>query len=114
MDVLVINMRVRLNIYKASSQPVFEDESECFFIDVIDELIKEASPAILNKYPLGTYLFHGDLKLFDLGSTTGELDSNLNSTSHLESSSWISNDEPLSPLTIFLYHLLFSPYLNLS
>jgi len=35
-DVSVMDMRVRLNIYKTSSQPVFEDESKYFFTDVID------------------------------------------------------------------------------
>jgi len=49
MDVLVINMRVRLNIFKAFSQPVFEYEFECVFIDAIDEKIEEALPAILNR-----------------------------------------------------------------
>ena len=39
-DVLVINMRVRFNNFKASAQPVFEDEYECFFVDVIDEIIE--------------------------------------------------------------------------
>ena len=32
MDVSVINMRVKLNIFKASSQPTLEDESKCFFV----------------------------------------------------------------------------------
>jgi len=30
-----MNMRVRLNIFKASSQPMLEDVSECFFVDII-------------------------------------------------------------------------------
>jgi len=37
-DVLVINVRVRLNIFKASSQPVLENESKCFFADVKDKM----------------------------------------------------------------------------
>ena len=44
-DVSVMNMRVRLNIFKASSQHVFEDESESCFVDVIDEMIEEVLPA---------------------------------------------------------------------
>ena len=36
-DVLVINVRVRLSIFKASSQPIVEDAAKCFFVDVIDE-----------------------------------------------------------------------------
>jgi len=40
MDVSVMNMRVRLNIFKASSQPMFKDASEYFFVDVIDEMIE--------------------------------------------------------------------------
>ena len=42
------------------SQPVLEDESEYFFINVTDEMIEEALPAILCNDPLGTCLFYGD------------------------------------------------------
>jgi len=42
MDVSVMNMRLRLNSFRASSQLVLEDEWECFFIDVIDEMIGDA------------------------------------------------------------------------
>ena len=87
MDVSVMNMTVRLNIFKASSQPVFEDESECFFIHVIDKIIKEALPTILSNDPLGTCLYHGDLRLFDLQKTIYEMDFTLDSTPHLGSSS---------------------------
>jgi len=62
-----MNMRVRLNIFRASTQPMFKDESECFFVDVIDEMIEEALLAILSNDPLGIYLSHEDLRLFDLG-----------------------------------------------
>ena len=62
---------------------MLEDESECFFIDLIDKIIKEALPALLNKDPLGTCLSHGDLGFFNLGSTISELDSNLDSTPKL-------------------------------
>jgi len=41
MDVSVMNIRVGLNIFKASSEPVLEHESECFFIDVIDEMMRK-------------------------------------------------------------------------
>jgi len=98
MDVSVMSMRVRLNIFKTSAQPVFEDESECFFVDVIDEIIKEALPAILSSDPQGTCLASGDLRLRDLGSTINEMDSTLDSTAHLESSSWESTYKPLPPL----------------
>ena len=67
MDVSVINIRVRLNIFKPSSQLVIQVESECLFIDVIDEMIEKALPIILSNDHLGTYLFHGSLSLFDLG-----------------------------------------------
>ena len=98
MDVSVMNIRVRLNIFKASAQPMFEDESECFFVDVIDEMIKEALPAILISDPLGTCLSRGDLRLCDLGSAIDEMDYSLDFT-HLESSSWVSTYEPL-PLLV--------------
>jgi len=103
MDVSVMNMRVRLNISKACSQRVLEDESECFFIDVIDEMIEEALPAILCNDPLGICLFHGDLRLFDLGSAIDKMDLTLNSIPHLESSSWVSIDEPLPSFGKFSY-----------
>ena len=99
MDISVMNMRVRVNIFNASSQPVLKDESECFFITVINEIIQEALPTILNKDPFVTYPSYGNLELFDLESTTGKLDSNLNSTTHPESSLWVCNCEPLPPFT---------------
>jgi len=51
MDVSVLNMKVSLNIFKASFQPVFEGESECFVVDLIDEMIEEALPVILAMIP---------------------------------------------------------------
>ena len=98
MDVSVMNMRVRCNIFKVSVQPVFEDESECFFVDVIDEMNEEALPAILTSYPLGTCLSRGDLRLCDLGSAIDEMDYSLDFTPYLESSSCVSTYEPLPPL----------------
>jgi len=98
MDFSVMNMRVRLNIFKGSIQPVFEDESECFFVDVIDEMIKEALPAILASDPLETCLSRGDLRLCDLGSAIDEMDYSLDFTPYLESSSCVSTYEPLPPL----------------
>jgi len=65
-------------------------------------MIEEALPAILNRDPLGDYLSHWNLGLFDLGSMIGELDSTLDSTPYLESSSWLSSYELLPPLTISL------------
>ena len=87
MDVSIMNIRVRLNIFIASSQPMFEDEYECFFVDVIDEIIEEALPALLSSDSLGTCISHGDMKFFDLRSKVDEMDSNLDSTPHCESSS---------------------------
>ena len=66
MDISVMNMRVRLNIFRVSSQPVFEDKFEWLFADVIGEMIEEALPASKSNDQLGTCLFHGDLRLFDL------------------------------------------------
>jgi len=77
---------------------MFEDESKCFFVDVIDAMIKEALPTIMSSDPLGTCLSHGDLRLFDLGRTIDEMDSTTNSTPYLEFSSWMSTYEPLPPL----------------
>ena len=88
---------MRLNIFKTSAQPVFEDESECFFVDVIDEMIEEALLAILSNDPLGICLSHEDLRLFDLGSMIGEMNSTFDSTPYLESSSWVSTYTPLPP-----------------
>jgi len=43
-DVSVMNMKFRLNIFKVSSQPVFEDEFDYFFVNVIDEMMIEVLP----------------------------------------------------------------------
>jgi len=59
---------------------VFEDESEYFFVKVINEMIEEPLPAILSNDPLGTSHCHGDLRLFDLGNTIDEMDSNIDFT----------------------------------
>ena len=76
---------------------MLEDESKYFFVDVINEMIEEALPAILSSDPSETYLSHGDLRLFDLGSTIDEIDSTPDSNPHLESSSWVSTYEPFPP-----------------
>jgi len=60
MDVSIMNIRIRLNIFKASSQPTFEDESEYFFVDVTDKMIEKTLPAILSSDSLGTCFSHGD------------------------------------------------------
>ncbi|KAI5654544.1 hypothetical protein M9H77_31731 [Catharanthus roseus] len=49
MDVSVMNMRIRLNIFKTSSQPSIEDNSDCYFVDLNDELIEETLPLICSK-----------------------------------------------------------------
>jgi len=54
---------------------------------VIDKMVEDALPTIMNKDPLGTCLSYMDLGLFDLGSAIGELDSTLDFIPHLESSS---------------------------
>ena len=94
---------------------MFEDESECFFVDVIDAMIEEALPAILSSDPFGTCLSHGDLRLFDLGSATDKMDPTLDFTPYLESSSWVSTYEPLSPLASSPMppSVVFSPKLEL-
>ena len=77
---------------------MFEDESEGFFIDVTDEMIEEALPAIMSSNPFGACLFHGDLRLFNFGSIIDEMDSNIDFTPHLESSSCLYTYEPLPSL----------------
>jgi len=57
------------------------------FVDVINERIEEDLRTILSNGPFETYLTYGDLRLFDLESTIDEMDSTLDSTPHLESSS---------------------------
>ena len=64
---------------------MLEDKSKCLFVDVVEEMIEEPRPAIVKQDPLGTCLSHRDLGLFNLGSAIGELDSTLDSISHLES-----------------------------
>ncbi|KAI5678354.1 hypothetical protein M9H77_09304 [Catharanthus roseus] len=49
MDISVMNMRVRLNIFKTSSQPSIEDNSYCYLVYVNDELIEETLPLMCSK-----------------------------------------------------------------
>ena len=91
-----------------------EDEFECFFVDVIEEMIKEAWPAILSSNHLGTCLYHEDLRLIDLGTTIDTMDSNLNFAPHLEYSSWVSTYEPIPPLASSPVPPSMCPHLNLS
>ena len=97
-DISVMNMRVRLNIFKTSCQPVFEDEFECFFSDVINEIIEEASSANLSNDPLGACLFRGDLRLLDVECTIDGMYYNIDSSPPLESSAWVSTYKPFPPL----------------
>ena len=60
-DVSSMNMRVRLNIFKVSSQLVFEDESKCFIVEVINKIIEVVLFVILSKDPLGAYVSHEHL-----------------------------------------------------
>ena len=64
-------------------------------------MIEEGLPAFLSRDPLETYFSHKDLWLFDLGSIIDKMDSTLDSTSHLKSSSWVSTYEPIPPLATF-------------
>jgi len=66
-------------------------------VSLIDEMMEEALPVILNKEPLGTSLFHTNLGLFDLESPIGELASTIDSIPDLESSSWVCTCDPLPP-----------------
>ena len=52
MDVSIMSVRIRHNIFKSYSQPMFDNEFEDFFIDIIDETTEEALPVILSKDPL--------------------------------------------------------------
>jgi len=50
---------------------MFEDESKCFFIDVIDEMIEEDVLTILSKDLLGTYLSYWGLGIIRLRECYG-------------------------------------------
>ena len=62
----VLNMRVRIDIFKACSKHSFEDESERFFIDVIDEMVEEAFPT---KDAMEVIVSHTNLESFDITSS---------------------------------------------
>lgn len=67
-DVSIMNMRIRLNVFNASSQPIFEDESKTFFIDMLDEIVDENLPVILLKDPLEMYVRYDGLEDYVLGN----------------------------------------------
>ncbi|XP_021747322.1 uncharacterized protein LOC110713162 [Chenopodium quinoa] len=99
MDVSVLNMRIKLNIFKASTHPTIENESECFLVELIDELVEESLPALISKDALETSISHENLKHMDLGDVLEESISIIDEAPLLETSSWVAKHEPLPPLS---------------
>ena len=71
MDVSFGNMKVRLNVFKASHQP--PKKEDCFAIDVIDELVEEALPYILTEDPLEACLSHFNFDAYDVDHSITEV-----------------------------------------
>ena len=67
-------------------------------MDLLDELVEESLPTILSKDPLEMTLSHFDADAFDIEGHVMEVNSLLDGTSPLESSSWVAKYEPLPPL----------------
>ncbi|KAF7841765.1 uncharacterized protein G2W53_004063 [Senna tora] len=80
---------------EASSQPSIYDDSDCFKVDIIDEIIQEALPTILSKDPLETTLTYSEWENIDVERELRESMLDLNS---LETSSWVAKHELLPPL----------------
>lgn len=93
MDVSFGNMKVRLNVFNASNQPPKEDE--CFFMDVVDELVEDALPYILAEDSLEACLVHFGFDDFDIKKSMEEVNSLLNSILPMDFPPWKAKVETL-------------------
>ena len=99
MDISFGNMTVRLNIFKASHLPLTEDESECFLINNVEEIVEDATPYVLTPDPLEACLAHFAFDEFDIDQSISEVNALLDSTPLLKPPPWQARVESLPTLS---------------
>ncbi|XP_058213682.1 uncharacterized protein LOC131325434 [Rhododendron vialii] len=97
MDVSFGNQTLRLNVFNASEQP--HQEEDCFAVDMIDNLVEEALPYILNKDPLEACLAHFGFNKFDIDQSIEEVNALLDASPLLDFPPWKAIVEPLPNLS---------------
>ena len=70
MDVSFENKKLRLNIFNASLGPPVYDHNE---INLLEEVIEDKAPALLNSDPLQACLTHFGMDNFDINGYTEEI-----------------------------------------
>ncbi|XP_057500991.1 uncharacterized protein LOC130785012 [Actinidia eriantha] len=98
MDVSFGNMKVWMNIYRASQHPPME-EADCCAVAMMDELVEEALPYILTKDPLEACLTHFGFDKYDIDHSIEEVNALLGETTpFIDRHPWYAKFELLPPL----------------
>ena len=77
MDVSFGNKKLRLNIFNASLGPPVYNHNE---INLLEEVIEDKAPALLNSDPLQACLIHFGMDNFDINGYTEEIHALLESS----------------------------------
>jgi hypothetical protein len=96
MEISFGNMKVRLNIFTAFQHA--PDQTECFFVDNIEEYVEDSLPSLLTKDPLEACLTHFGFEDFDTELYIEEVHDLLKTAANAEFHPWRVPKEPL-PLT---------------
>ena len=98
MDVSFGNMKVWMNIYRASQHPPMEEVDYCV-VAMMDELVQEALPYILTEDPLEACLAHFGFDEYDIDHSIEEVNALLGETTpFIDRHPWYAKFEPLPPL----------------
>ena len=81
MDVSFGNMKVWMNIYRASQHPPIE-EADCCVVAMIDELVEEALPYILIEDPLEACLAYFGFDEYEIDHSIEEVNIGLAKRDH--------------------------------
>lgn len=108
MEISFGNMKVRLNIFNAFQHA--PDQNECFFVDNIEEYVKDSLPGILARDPLEDCLTHFGSEDFNTNQYIDEVNTLLETAASAYFHPWRLPKEPLPPTSSTpLIHSLESP-----
>jgi hypothetical protein len=102
MEISFGNMKVRLNIFNAFQHA--PDQTECFFVDQIEEYVENSLPSLLADDPLEACLAHFAFEDFDTDQYIEEVHDLLETAASADFHPWRLPKEPL-PLTSSTPHV---------